>query len=274
MGIVNSLENRLRWLAFPSLLRGLAVIHFAIILLLMARPDIGSAMVFDWSRIMAGEVWRIVSFLFLAVPAPPVDAPTSFSPFSLLFAFFALMIAFLFNDSLENAWGVWRTSAYFYLVIIGQIVANVLLAVTGLNPQPEGGMYIYLAAFFAFATLFPKHTFLLMLIIPVQVWILAVISAVFLLISSLSSFSFAVFTLFTFLPYLWWAVPMALKQGKNRSTIAKRRVAFQSKSKSGQVTNFHLCKVCGATEVTHRDREFRVTGDDEEICSECLDANS
>ena len=274
MGIVNSLENRFRWLAFPSLLRGLAIIHFAMILLLMARPDIGAAMVFDWSKILSGEIWRIVSFLFLAVPAPPVDAPTSFSPFSLLFAFFALMIAFLFNDSLENTWGVWRTSAYFYLVIIGQIFANVFLAVSGLSPQAEGGMYIYLAAFFAFATLFPKHTFLLMLIIPVQVWILAAISGVFIIIGSLGSLSFAIFTLFTFLPYLWWAVPMALKNGKNRSSIAKRRVAFQSKTKAGEVTNFHLCKVCGATEITHPDREFRVTADDEEICSDCLDTQS
>ncbi|MGJ8723462.1 MAG: hypothetical protein ACSHYB_02805 [Roseibacillus sp.] len=272
MGIVNSLENRLRWLAFPSLLRGLAIIHFVMILLLMARPDIGSAMVFDWSKILAGEVWRIVSFLFLAVPAPPVDAPTNFSVFSLLFAFFALMIAFLFNDSLETSWGVWRTSAYFYLVIIGQVVANIILALSGLRPQPEGGMYIYLAAFFAFATLFPKHTFLLMLIIPVQVWILAVISGVFLLLSSLSSLSFSIFVLFTFLPYLWWAVPMALKSGKNRSAVAKRRVAFQSKTKAGQVTSFHRCKICGATENSHPNREFRVASDDEEICSDCLDS--
>lgn len=267
MGIVNSLENRLRWLAFPSLLRGLAIIHFAMILLLMVRPDIGSAMVFDWSKILAGEVWRIISFLFLAV-----DVDTSFSAFSLLFAFFALMIAFLFNDSLENTWGVWRTSAYFYLVIIGQVVANLILGASNLPPIPEGGMYLYLAAFFAFATLFPKHTFLLMLIIPVQVWILAALSGFFIIIRSFGSPSFAIFALLTFLPYLWWAVPMALKNGKNRSTVAKRRVAFQSKTKAAEIKGFHLCKECNATEVTHPEREFRVAADDEEICSECLDS--
>lgn len=270
MGLFNTLENRFRWIAFPSLLRGLAIIHFVMIILLMARPDVGIAMTFDWTKILAGEIWRLVSFLFLAVPAPPVDAPMSFSPFSLLFAFFALMIAFLFNDALENTWGVWRTSAYFYLVIIGQIASNILLSTMGLSPQAEGGMYVYLAAFFAFATLFPKHTFLLMLIIPVQVWILATIAGFFLIISALGSLDFFIFVLFTFLPYFWWAIPMAVKNGKNKRQVTKRRVKFQSQNKAGEMTSFHLCKQCGATELTHPNREFRVAADDEEICSECL----
>lgn len=270
MGLLNTLENRFRWLAFPSLLRGLAIIHFVMIILLMARPDIGVAMTFNWTKILSGEVWRIFSFLFLAVPAPPVEAQTDFNIFSLLFAFFALMIAFLFNDALENTWGVWRTSAYFYLVIAGQIVSNVFLSVVGLTPEAQGGMYIYLAAFFAFATLFPKHTFLLMLIIPVQVWILAVIAGFFLILGALSSLSFFIFVAVTFLPYFWWALPMALKNGRNRSQVAKRRVKFQSQSKAGEVTAFHRCKQCGATEVSHPDREFRVAEDDEEICSDCL----
>ena len=270
MGFINTLENRLRWLAFPSLLRGIAIIHFVMILLLMARPDVGQAMTFDWSKILGGEVWRIVSFLFLAVSAPELGAQTDFDLFSLVFAFFALMIAFLFNDALENTWGVWRTSGYFYLVIIGQIVANILLSVMGLAPQAEGGMYIYLAAFFAFATLFPNHTFLLMLIIPVKVWILAAFSGALVILAALGNPSFAIFTLFTFLPYLWWAVPMAIRKGKNRSTIEKRRVEFQSKSKAGTLASFHRCKECGATEVSHPDREFRVGEDDEEVCSQCL----
>lgn len=270
MALLNTLENRLRWLAFPSLLRGLAIIHFVMILLLMARPDVGQAMTFDWAKILSGEFWRVVSFLFLAVPAPELGSPAGFSVFSVLFAFFALMIAFLFNDSLENTWGVWRTSAYFYLTILGQIIANIFLSVVGLQARPEGGMYVYLAAFFAFATLFPKHTFLLMLIIPVQVRFLAGIAGIFLILSALNSFSFAIFAIVTFLPYLAWAVPMAFKSGRQRSAVAKRRTKFQARSKAGEMGTFHLCKTCGATEASHPDREFRVTGNDEEICSDCL----
>lgn len=264
----SSLENRLPWLAFPSLLRGLAIIQFCVVLLLMARPDLGVLMAFDWAQIVAGEFWRVISFLFL-VTLPDPNQVAGFSPFGILFAFFALMIAFLFNDSLENAWGVWRTSVFLYLVIIGQVVANCFLSMAGLNPQPIGGYYVYLAAFFAFATLFPKHTFLLFLILPVQVWILAVLSGLLILIGMLSSLSFAIFGVLTFLPYLWWAAPLFFKTGKQRSQVAKRRVEFQSKYKNQEMRTFHLCKVCAATEQSHPDREFRVTGEDAEICSEC-----
>ncbi len=272
MGIINSFENRFRWLGFPSLLRGLAIIHFIMVIILMIRPETGLAMTFDWGRIISGEVWRVFSFLLLPVPAPPIGAPVDVSPISLIFAFFALMIAFLFNDALENTWGVWRTSLYFYFVIIGQIAANVLLSLAGLHPQPEGGIYIYLSAFFVFATLFPQHTFLVMLIIPVKVWILAILSGVLLIFSALSSFNFTVFVLFTFFPYLCWAIPLAFRNGKNRSQITKRRIKFQSQAKSGQGHSFHRCKQCGATEKSHPDREFRVTADGEEICSACLES--
>lgn len=273
MGFINSLESRHRWLAFPSLLRGLAIIHFIMVLMLMAKPALGITMAFDWSKILSGEIWRLVSFLFL-VSLPHPDTPAGFDmlPLPVLFAFFALMIAFLFNDSLENTWGVWRTSVYLYLVIFGQIFANILLSISGLIAEPVGGSFIYMAAFFAFATLFPKHTFLLMLIIPVQVRFLAALAGFFIIVSAFNSLSFAIFVLLTFLPYLWWAFPMALKAGKNKNTIAKRRVEFLSQSKATTVGTFHSCKKCGATEVSHPNREFRVVEDGEEICNDCLES--
>ena len=271
MGLINTFERRFRWLAFPSLLRGLAIIHFVVILLLMMRPQIGLAMTFDWAKILDGEVWRVISFLFLSVSAPVEGTAPGFSSFSIFFAFISLMIAFLFNDALEHAWGVWRTSAYFYGVALGQIVANIFLSSVGLYPHPEGGMYLYLAAFFAFATLFPNHSFMIMFIIPVKVWILAALSGLLIVVSALGSLPFAIFVILTFLPYLWWAVPVAIRNGRNRSAIAKRRVDFQSKSRASERGSFHRCKQCGATEISHPDLEFRVAEDDEEICTNCIE---
>ncbi|MBK1834575.1 hypothetical protein [Roseibacillus ishigakijimensis] len=270
MSFLTTLENRLPWLAFPSLLRGFAIIHFVMVLLLMARPDLGIAMAFDWPKIMGGEFWRILSFLFL-VDVPHPESVAGFRMLPVLFAFFALLIAFMFNDTLETTWGVWRTSLYFYLVILGQIVANCLLALMGARVELVGGYYLYLAAFFAFATLFPKHTFLLMLIIPVQVWVLAAIAAFFLLAKAAGQPSFFLYLGLTFAPFLAWAIPQWRRAGVQRSSVAKRRVAFESKKKAGQQGSFHLCKVCQATENSHPDRDFRVTAEGDEICSACLD---
>lgn len=266
MGLVNSLEKRLGWLSFPSLLRGLAIIQFVMILAMMFQPSLGIAMIFDWPAICKGEVWRVISFVFL--PA----LPASFSPFGLIFAFFALMIAFLINDTLESAWGVWRTSVFIYAVILGEIIGNISIALLGEIPFPIGGVFLHLAAFFAFATLVPNYTFLLFFVLPVKVWILAAISGV-LMVFKLFAFPHGIFILLTFLPYLIWAVPIAFKSSRQKGKVAKRRVDFQSKMKSGDLDAFHLCAKCGATERSHSDRDFRVANDGSEICSVCLEEN-
>ena len=268
MGFVNSFEHRLRWLAFPSLLRGIGIIHFVIVLALMFRPEVAGSLNFDWEKIVSGEVWRVVSFLFLVVPG---GLPFMGTIGTLLVAYFALRITFLFNDALENSWGVFRTSCYIYASVLGQIIANCVLAQLG--PQytvGAGGGFLYMAAFFAFATLFPKHSFLLFLIIPIHVYVLAILSGALLILNALGSPTFGLFVLLTFAPYLWWAIPLARNYSKNRGQIAKRRVDFQSKSKPGVVESFHCCKTCGATELSHPDRDFRVTSDGDEICSDCL----
>jgi len=202
MGFVNSFEHRLRWLAFPSLLRGIGIIHFVIVLALMFRPEVAGSLNFDWEKIVSGEVWRVVSFLFLVVPG---GLPFMGTIGTLLVAYFALRITFLFNDALENSWGVFRTSCYIYASVLGQIIANCVLAQLG-----------------------PQYT----------------VGA--------------------------GGIPLARNYSKNRGQIAKRRVDFQSKSKPGVVESFHRCKTCGATEMSHPDRDFRVTSDDDEVCSDCL----
>lgn len=269
MGLVNSFEPRLRWLAFPSLLRGIGIIHFVVVVALLLRPEVANVLTFDWVAITTkGEVWRLVSFLFLVFPGSLFNLGVVGV---LLAAFFGLRITFVFNDALENAWGVFRTSCFIYGCALGQIIANVILAqFSPLFTIPSGGEYLYLAAFFAFATLFPKHSFLLMLIIPVHVYILALLAGFLLLMACVSSPFFAFFSLLAFAPYLWWGIPMALRNGKNRGQVARRRVEFQSKTKNSDGASFHRCKDCGATEKSHPDRDFRVTADDDEICSQCL----
>ena len=142
MGLINSLEHRFRWLAFPSLLRGLAIIHFSVILLLILRPMSGGVLTFNWEKILNGEVWRVFSFLFLPIGIPNEEIGYVYSPFTAVFAFFAMRIAFLCSDALEHAWGIWRTSAYFYAIMVGQIVANITLSLAGYHPESEGGFYI------------------------------------------------------------------------------------------------------------------------------------
>ncbi|MEM9080067.1 MAG: hypothetical protein AAGC74_05180 [Verrucomicrobiota bacterium] len=265
----------MQWLAFPGLLRGIAILHFVLIVALMFRPGMGQFLTFDWAKILQGEVWRLVSFLLLVIVHPP-DAPPNPSPFLLLFSFFALMIGFLINDTLESEWGVLRTSIYLYATMAGQIAANLVLStIPALGEAiPIGGRFLYFAAFFAFATLVPKYIFRLFFFLPVPVWILGILSGSLILFGAFASpTSFGIFALLTFAPYLAWAIPLAFERGKNHSEVAKRRFEFETKKNASLGSSFHRCARCGASENSHPERDFRILGD-EEICSVCLEAQT
>ena len=216
---------------------------------------------FDYQRIVSGEYWRVISFAAL----PPV--PLGSSPLlSALFMFFAMRITFMFIDGLEEAWGELKTSIYVYSVLACMIFAQFLGKGTG----GFGGITLYAQLFFAFATLFPRVEFHLFLILPIKVWVLGVFTGGILLFVVLQAPGYAHIILLPSLPYLFWAFPRLLKWYVTRGQTVARRAKFQQGVRpEGEA--FHHCAQCGATDSSHPEREFRVTEEDQELCSKCLD---
>lgn len=268
MGLVNTLERRFAWISFPGLLRGIVILQFFTFFLLAFRPEVLELLVFDWPGIRSGEVWRLLSFVFI-----PVLFPTS--TISFIFIFFVLLIGFLIADSLENSWGAFRASVFCYATILCQIIANILFHKHLPSiPLSMGGALLDQSLFFAFATLFPRYEFRLMLLFPIQVCVLAIVNAVLLglaiIVSSTEGIHVPAYLLLGFAPYLVWAVPLLVNHLRNRASTLHRQAAFQARQRpAGEA--FHTCASCGATEHSHPDREFRMTEQDEELCSACLD---
>ena len=259
--LFNSLEPKIRWMAFPGLIRAIGIIHVFVFLLLVFLPSSAGSFAFDYQRIVSGEYWRVISFAAL----PPV-APGGSPLLSALFMFFAMRITFIFNDGLEEAWGELKASIYVYSVLACMIFAQFL----GKGPGGFGGITLYAQLFFAFATLFPRVEFHLFLILPIKVWVLGLISGGILLIGVLQAPGYAPITLLPTLPYLFWAFPRLLKWYVTRGETVARRAKFQQGVlPEGQA--FHHCVQCGATDSSHPEREFRVTEEDQELCSKCLD---
>lgn len=227
------------------------------------QPDSINVFPFEWGKIQEGEYWRCASFIFV----PPIMAGGFLGA---LFMFFVLMISFLMSDSLESAWGPFRTSTYCYAVFGCQLAANITLAQMGYTGRIGwGGLLFYEAIFFAFATLFPRYEFRLMLLFPVPVFVLAIINAVFALLFTIGSPPLMLYGLICFLPYLAWAVPMLVSSYRHRTDTARRQASFRAKAApAGEA--FHRCENCGATEATHPGRDFRVTADGGELCSACM----
>jgi hypothetical protein len=256
-------ERRFGWLVFPGFLRYFALLHALVYVLQIVQPRIGLLLMFNWGKIMDGEVWRVVTFLFASSGFGEV------SPMGVIFMFFMVMIAFMINDALEGAWGVFKASMFYYCGIISMIVASFFYPVTMIG----SGMFLYESAFFAFATLFPRVEFRLLFILPVQVRFLAILGAVVLLWPALSSPSWLVVLALSFANYLLWAGIPALRGKAREAAAGKRRSLFHA-PKTSPNHAFHRCEVCGKTEVSDPHGEFRVGADGKEYCEDHLDGEA
>lgn len=259
MKCFDRLETRHGWLAFPGFLKYYALLHALVYVLQVFRPDIGALLEFDRASIFSGEVWRLVTFLFSSSGFAGVGM------FGLLFFFFMVMIAFLMSEALENAWGVFKTTMFFYCGMLGLIIANLLIP----GAMQGSGFLLYGTAFLAFATLYPRHEFLLFFILPVQVRFLAMIQAGMMLLSVFSNWLLLPFFLLGCANYILFAGIPALRGTAQAMASFQRRRAFE-KAKFPEDDAFHRCERCDRNEVTHPELEFRVGPDGREYCEDHL----
>lgn len=260
MQVLDKWERRFGRVSFPGLLRYYALFHVMVFLLQIVNPAIGETLDFNKEKIMGGEVWRVVTFLF---------ADSGFGgqgAFAMLFLFFMVMVAFMMSDALEGAWGVFRTSLFHYTCFAGLLVANFLYG----EPMPGSGMFVYSSAFFAFATLFPRHEFLMFFILPVQVRWLAILFGGLLVFGTLGQPAYLGYLVLAFGNYLLWAGIPALRGQARVIESAGRKRKFEKAKSSGENT-FHRCEKCGRTEVSDPDLDFRMAADGKEYCGDHLE---
>lgn len=256
---IDRLERRFGWLAFPAFLRYYALFHVLAYGLHLFRPDMAALMEFDRAKIAAGQVWRVVTFLFGS------SASVGSGALGVLAMVFLVLVAFMINDALEDAWGVFRTSLYHYTSMLGLVAANFLLP----GVMEGSGYLFYGAAFFAFATLYPRVEFLLLMFLPIQVRWLALIQALGLIFGCFGDWRMVPFLILAHLGYLGFAgVPALLAMRAQRGAMA--RVVPMRRRAAPEVEAFHECSVCGCTEHTEPEAEFRMGHDGREYCDDHL----
>lgn len=254
------MERRFGWLSFPHFLRYYALLHGLVFALQFVRPNIASILEFDAGKILSGEVWRLVTFLF----ASSGLQGTGF--FGLIFFIFMVMIAFMMSDALEGAWGTFKTSLFFHTGALCLLAGNFVFG----NPMPGvSGFLLYGAAFLAFATLFPKVEFLMFLIIPVQVRFLAWIQVGLMVLSVFGDWRILPFYLLAFANYIVWAGIPALRGTLQVIDSSQRRRSFKARKMPEEIA-FHRCEACGRTEADDPSLEFRVGPDGREYCEDHL----
>lgn len=142
----------------PAIITGGMAVAFV---LAMVQRDLYALMWLDWGLVKQGQVWRLVSYLFI---------PQSNSPIWILFS---LYWTWMVGSTLEREWGAFKFTAFYLLGALGTTVAAVVLG-------GVGNTYLHLSLLLAFATIFPDYEIRLFLILPLRMKWLGLFSAAFL----------------------------------------------------------------------------------------------
>lgn len=222
---------------------------------------------FQSSGILHGEVWRLVTFVF--VPYVSGRSLTSFFWLAVMLYFY-----YFIGNTLEREWGTVKFTVFYFFGVLLNILVGFLVGVATMN-------YVNLSMFFAFATLFPDMQVLLFFILPIKVKWLAWVDAAF-FVYSIIRMLVAGYPLLALLPVVAILNYLLFFASDIGETLAywRRRAGFQTKARSGpKVVNFHnaktktrarsekekylhKCAVCGKTDVSDPNMEFR-------YCSRC-----
>ncbi len=134
------------------------------IVYLMTGLTVYSYIDFNKDAIFSGEVWRIVTFLFVSVESHP------------LFLVISLYFYWLLGNALERAWGAFKFDLFYLCGVLGAIGSGLI---TGFATV----YYLNLSLFLAFAILYPNYQVLLFFFLPIKMKWIAIVDVAFIVLS-------------------------------------------------------------------------------------------
>lgn len=245
MGLLNRLERIFGRLALPNLSLYLVVGQVAFWgLALLGGFDLQRIKLLPVA-VLHGEPWRAFTFLFV----PPNSSP--------VFIAFAWYIFFIMGGALEEYWGVFR---YNLFVFTGWLLT---VACAFLFPNTYAtNLFLAGSVFLAFAFLNPDFEMMIFFILPVKIKWLALLQWLlygFTLIAGNWPSRFAVLaSIGNFLIFFAGDIVEMIRTGRRRMETQARRAATQR----DEPDHRHRCHVCGKTDRTHPQMDFR-------YCSKC-----
>ena len=121
--------------------------------------SIASYIDFNKEAILRGQVWRLITFVFIA---------DEFNPFLL---FISLYFYWIIGTSLERTWGAFKFNIFYFCGVLCSIGFGFITGYATVY-------YLNLSLFLAFAILYPNHQVLLFFFIPVKMKWLAIFDVV------------------------------------------------------------------------------------------------
>lgn len=243
--MLNKLQRKFGRFAVPNLTLLLILCQVAAYAVAQARPEAISNLLLVPDLVLEGQYWRLFTFV--------VDPPFT----NAIFAFFFWYMFYLMGTALEQQWGAFRYNAF---LLIGYIVT---VAAAFLVPGAVAtNAFVQFSVFLAFAHLYPNFEIYVMFILPVKIKWLALLQWIIYFYSfargTWSTRAMIAASVINFFVFFGGDVWERIKGGR-------RRMAWQAKTIVEKDEPFHRCRVCGITDKTHPQMEFR-------YCSKCAGA--
>ena len=211
---------------------------------------------FSRDLILHGQVWRLVTFIFL-----PSDSGNPF--FLLLGCYFYYWI----GTMLEREWGTARFTLFYLSGVVLSVLSGMILGITDIY-------YINLSIFLVIATLYGEMQVLLFFVIPIKMKWMALIDVALILVAVIQNLMYgswvgALLPLASFVNYFiftwpfWGAKLGVLRRRADPKVVNFKRVQKQAQKQAKATGGYrHKCAVCGITDADDPNMEFR-------YCSKC-----
>lgn len=228
---------------------------------------------FDRDLILQGQVWRLFSYAL------------TYEGGNILITAIGLICYYSLGRAMENIWGTLRFNLFYFCgILLMDCYALIVGAFLGDYAPMLSYMvdisYLNMSLFLGYATLYPDAHFLLLYIIPVKAWVFAVLDLALIVYELfVMPFPFNLFPVVALLNYFLFfgkdvvnVFPLSWRANASRLFRRKRKQApktipfnagsYAASTASVKAPYTHRCTVCGRTDVSHPELEFR-------YCSRC-----
>ena len=275
MNFLQKLERKLGKYAIKGLTKYVIMAYVAGYILYAVSIISGSGflsyLTLDPYAIMHGQIWRIVTWFLM----PPSNLN--------FFTIIMLICYYQLGTVLERVWGDFIYDFYiffgFIMTIVGAFIIYFVYA--GQTPGSEALIgqlvgssfstyFVSLSIFLGFAMTFPEQQMLLFFIIPIKIKWLAIVDVAYLtylmIIGGASTRVQIICSLAATILFFIMTRKYAFNSARAHAQDRKRSREFKKAMGQGQATHAngarHKCCICGRTELTNPELEFR-------YCSKC-----
>lgn len=223
---------------------------------------------FNRQAILHGQVWRLFTY------------PLTLLQENILFQLITLVCYFSLGQAMEHLWGTFKFNLFYLTGVVLMDIYSMIFNCTA------SVYYLNMSLFLSYATMYPQASFLLFFIIPIKAWVFALFDLI-IVFSGLFAFPVTPYNFFpvialanyflffgkevlNVIPVSWMAnlrrlfrkIAPTKKADRLKVVPFPTAGSYEATITAPKAPYTHRCTVCGRTDISNPELEFR-------YCSRC-----